>query len=344
MHGAISEKGTFSMQKGLEISITDMLRQIAKKWPTVLACVLLCAAAANFHGYRQAVTSAENEQKQLEMLAAQLGTAVEDIPDYYTLELAELRAALNEQEAAFSEAAAKMYMYRVWASDVINRELVIGEPDEEDYRIVQTLYYATEGVQAAVQTMTSAQKSYYNILVRNLSGLDIPVQSKELSSPGLIQTRWLFIGAVLGLLLGCCIVAFSYMLSSRLRTAKDMESPFGVPVLGTAGKKSTADAEAVAKGLIRLLREKNRNSLAVASVNTPEAEKLSDEISKAMTAAGVRVIQTKDENSFVNDIAEADAVLFVEQTGKSRYAVIDKNTAACRNFNVPVAGCLVLES
>ncbi|MCR5087946.1 MAG: hypothetical protein K6C08_00350, partial [Oscillospiraceae bacterium] len=141
------------MQKGLEISITDVLRRIVKKWPVVLICILICSMAANFYGYRQAATSVEKEQRQLEALAVQLGTSVEDMPDYYTVELAELRAALTNEEAVFSEAAAKMYMYRVWASDVINQELVIGEPDEEDYRIVQTLYYATEGVQAAVQTM-----------------------------------------------------------------------------------------------------------------------------------------------------------------------------------------------
>ena len=42
-------------------------------------------------------------------------------------------------------------------------------------------------------------------------------------------------------------------------------------------------------------------------------------------------------------MADMESVLFVEQIGKSRYREIEKNTAACRKFCIPTAGCVVIE-
>ena len=170
------------MQKGLEINFYDMLREIRKKWAILLAFALVFAVAANFYGYRRASLSAERERRALEEYAQSMGTTVDALPEHMTVELAELRGALTEEEASFVEAAAKLYMYRMWASDKINAELVVGEPDGGDLEIVQTLYYANEGVQSATQAMTSAEKSYYNVLVKGLSGTDMSSTEKDISS------------------------------------------------------------------------------------------------------------------------------------------------------------------
>ena len=201
------------MQKGLEINFYDMLREIRKKWAILLAFALVFAVAANFYGYRRASLSAERERRALEEYAQSMGTTVDALPEHMTVELAELRSALTEEEASFVEAAAKLYMYRMWASDKINAELVVGEPDGGDLEIVQTLYYANEGVQSATQAMTSAEKSYYNVLVKGLSGTDMSSTEKDISSPGFLQPKWLVIGCALGALLGICCIALGYMLS-----------------------------------------------------------------------------------------------------------------------------------
>ena len=194
------------MQNGLEVNFYDMLRQIRKKWAVLLAFVLIFAVAADFYGFHRASLSAEREHVAMEEYAQSLGTTVDALPEHMTVELAELRSALTEEEASFVEAAAKLYMYRMWASDKINAELVVGEPDNGDLEIVQTLYYANEGVQSATQVMTSAEKSYYNVLVKGLSGTDMSVTKKDISSPGFIQPKWLVIGCVLGALLGICCI------------------------------------------------------------------------------------------------------------------------------------------
>ena len=332
------------MQKGLEINFYDMLRQIRKKWAVLLAFVLIFAVAADFYGYRKASLSAQRERRALEEYAQSLGTTVDALPEHMTVELAELRSALTEEEASFVEAAAKLYMYRMWASDKINAELVVGEPDNGDLEIVQTLYYANEGVQSATQAMTSAEKSYYNVLVKGLSGTDMSVTKKDISSPGFIQPKWLVIGCALGALLGICCIALSYMLSGKLRTAEDMEIPYGVPVLAELKSADHTEIESIVKGLWRLLKEKQILSIAICSVDSTEAKHVCESLKTLLTERGIRVSElSAGDDGLIGKISDMESVLFVEQVGKSRYREIEKNTAACRKFCIPTAGCVVLE-
>ena len=332
------------MQKGLEINFYDMFRQLRKKWAVLLVFVLVFAVAADFYGYRRASQSAEREQKALEAYAQSLGTTVDELPEHMTVELADLRSALTEEEASFVEAAAKLYMYRMWASDKINAELAVGEPDDGDLEIVQTLYYANEGVQSATQVMTSAEKSYYNVLVKNLSGIDMSAAEKEISSPGFVQPKWLVIGCALGALLGICCVVLRYMLSGKLRTAADMETPYGVPVLAELKSESDKEIEAIAKGVCRLLKDKRLSSIAVCSVDSTEANRVRESLTALLTERGITVSGlSAGDDGLIGQIADLESVLFVEQIGKSRYREIEKNTAACRKFCIPTAGCIVID-
>ena len=332
------------MQNGLEINFYDMLRQIRKKWAVLLAFVLIFAVAADFYGFHRASLSAEREHVALEEYAQSLGTTVDALPEHMTVELAELRSALTEEEASFVEAAAKLYMYRMWASDKINAELVVGEPDNGDLEIVQTLYYANEGVQSATQVMTSAEKSYYNVLVKGLSGTDMSVTKKDISSSGFIQPKWLVIGCALGALLGGCCIALSYMMSGKLRSATDIETPYGVPVLAKLKSENDTEIESLVKGLCRLLKEKQLSSIALCSADSTEAVHVRNRLKELLSARGMTVSElSAGDNSLIGQISDMESVLFVEQVGKSHYREIEKNTAACRKFCIPTAGCVVIE-
>ena len=332
------------MQKGLEINFYDMLRQLRKKWAILLAFILIFAVAADFYGYRRTSLSEERERRALEEYARSLGTTVDALPEHMTMELADLRSALTEEEATFVEAVAKLYMYRMWASDKINAELIVGEPDVGDLEIVQTLYYTNEGVQSAIQVMTSAEKSYYNVLVKNLSGIDMGVTEKEISASSLIQPKWLVIGCALGALLGICCIALNYMLSGKLRSAEDMEIPYGVPVLAKLKSGNDPEIESIVKGLCRLLKEKQLSSIAVCSADSTEARRVCESLKALLSERGITASElSAGDDGLIGQIADMDSVLFVEQVGKSRYREIEKNTAACRKFCIPTAGCVVIE-
>ncbi len=328
------------MQRGIEINIYDLIRHLRKKWPIVLIFMLAAALLANLYGWRQATAAADRERQALEEYALQQGVEAGDLPEHMTAELAELRSELSEQEASFVEAVAKLYMYRMWASDKINAELIVGEPDEGDLEIVQTLYYANEGVESGTNVMTSAEKTYYNVLIKELSGADMSAVTQDISAPGMIQPKWLLIGCVLGALLGCAAVSVLYMMSGKLRIAGDMENPYGVPVLAIVHGEKDMDTDGLTKGLVRLLGDKR--TLAIYAVDVPEAREAADRIGETLGKNNICVTMTSDDG-FVGKIAEAGAVLFVEQIGKSRYSDIERHVSACRKFSVPAAGCIVVE-
>lgn len=329
------------MQKGLEIYVPDLIRQILRKWYVLFIFILVTAVCANFYGYYRATASAEKELRQLESYAAAHGTTIDQLPEHMTAELADLRGELSEEEATFVEAVSKLYMYRMWASDKINRELIVGDPDNSDIEIVQTLYYANESVQSAVQVMTSAQKSYYNVLVKELSDTDMSETENEPSVPGVVQPRWIVIGAVLGIIIGIMAISFSYILSGKLRTATDLEHPFEIPVLAD---QNSNDYEALAKGIARLMQDKNLNTLCISAVDTDNAHTVANKLQKELQNIGLSVSQTSGTISeFVEAVSSASAVLFIEQIGRSRYLDIEKRVAACRNYGIPAVGSVVTD-
>jgi hypothetical protein len=170
------------------------------------------------------------------------------------------------------------------------------------------------------------------------------VTEKEISSSGFIQPKWLAIGCALGVLLGGCCIALSYMLSGKLRTAEDMEMPYGVPVLAKLRSENDTEIEPVVKGICRLMKEKQLSSIAICSTNSTEAVHVRKRVKELLSARGMTVSElSAGDNGFIGQISDMESVLFVEQVGKSRYREIEKNTAACRKFCIPTAGCVVLE-
>ena len=63
-----------------------------------------------------------------------------------------------------------------------------------------------------------------------------------------------------------------------------------------------------------------------------------------LTERGLAVRElSAGDAGLIGQLADMESVLFVEQIGKSRYREIEKNTAACRKFCIPTAGCVVIE-
>ena len=332
------------MQKGIEINMYDLFRHVLRKWAIVLVFAVVFGIAANFYGYQRASLSAAREKRALEEYAAELGTTTDDLPKYMTAELAALREKLTQEEASFVEAIAKLYMYRMWASDKINQELIVGEPDQGDLEIVQTLYYANEGVESAVQVMTSAEKSYYNVLIKEQSGTDMSVTQKDISVPGKLQTKWIVIGVVLGAFLSVCGIAMAYVLSGKLRVAEDMSLVYGVPILASGNRNGEIDADALSKGIGRLLQEENVSKLAVCAVNSAKADAVCKSLSENLVKQGVEVKEIRTFSSaFVGEIADVDAALLIETVGTSRYQDIQNKVTALRNYAVSLIGCVVTE-
>ena len=97
-------------------------------------------------------------------------------------------------------------------------------------------------------------------------------------------------------------------------------------------------------GLCRLLKEKQLSGIAVCSADSTEAGRVRERMKALLTERGIAVRElSASDRDLIGQMADMESVLFVEQIGKSRYRQIEKNTAACRKFCIPTAGCVVIE-
>ena len=84
--------------------------------------------------------------------------------------------------------------------------------------------------------------------------------------------------------------------------------------------------------------------MALCSADSTEAVHIRNKIKELLSERGMTVSElSAGDNGFIGQISDMESVLFVEQVGKSRYREIEKNTAACRKFYIPTAGCVVIE-
>ena len=98
------------------------------------------------------------------------------------------------------------------------------------------------------------------------------------------------------------------------------------------------------KGICRLLKEKQLSSIAICSADSTEAVHVRNRLKELLSARGMTVSElSAGDDGLIGKISDMESVMFVEQVGKSRYREIEKNTAVCRKFCIPTAGCVVLE-
>lgn len=330
------------MKNGIEINLADIFHRLLKKWKLLAILVLAGAVALNFYGYRSAGKSAESEQRQLEKYIAEYEASEAELPEYFTPELAHLRSQLTDEEALFVEATARIYVYRLSLSETILSDLIPGEESGKDLELIQTMYYVNEDITSATALMDAAQKSYYNVLIKAMQG-NAGNYFSSVSSPGIIQPKWILLGAVAGAAAAFCIVALPYVLSKKLRKAEDMERAYSVPVI-FSGKAAALDAPLVSGALMKLLSE--RKSVSLLCANSEDAETVSKELAALLEKSGLKCgvcNVSAGDAELLSAVSKADTAICIDKLGVSKYADIEKRIAVCRNLSVPVPGCIVIE-
>ena len=176
-----------------------------------------------------------------------------------------------------------------------------------------------------------------------------------------ISVKYLLIGLILGLVVACGYIAVRYVMSSKLRTVGDLESGFGLTVLGCVTEqnksklfRSSYDAyskeeqvELIAANVKVLMERQDKQKVFLTGDSATErcrevielvAQSLNDKGLTCTTGASVAY----DVDS-INKIADADAVVLVEQIDVSRYDAIKKEKELCAECKIPVLGCAAIE-
>lgn len=221
--------------------------------------------------------------------------------------------------------------------------------------------------------MSEDQQTYYNALLdeQNLKE-DSTAQKKtettediimEVPAVTYVRLKWLLVGAFAGILCACGWITLKYMLAKQLRTASDMEEMYGLTVLGCITDKDKKKMQIFQNGYdvldtesqlnmiatkIQLVAEKEKYNRifvggAVLSEQTTEiCEKLVEKLNNACLDGCSGRSLVYDENT-MREMAESDAVVFVEQIDVSQYNEMKKAKEIDEKCHRPVIGCVIVE-
>ena len=319
----------------ITIDLSDLFHRILKKWIIVVCFALIFAFLLGAYGYNSALKANESANE----MHRQYAEAAPDLPGYYNEELFRLRSGLSDNAAAFAEAYAGIYRNFL-------AEYQDGEASDKESLTAYMMFL--DSYKDVISVMSSTQREYYEMLISSDGNAEgsAPVPPFEASQPSMIQPKWILIGAVLGMLIACVCVALPYLASGKLRTAKDLELAFGVPVLASVDKAGKAELDVISSGIADLIRNGNYASALLFSNAKAPDEAVCTGIAEKLEKAGVSVSTLytgAGEADLVQNMSAANAAVLLEKIGKSKYTDIRDTIEKCRAYGVQVLGSIVMK-
>ena len=319
------------------IDLSDLFRKLRKKWKLIVCFALVCALAAGWFGYTRALRAEAAEQERHERYAL----AAPELPGYFNEELFALREDLSENAAAFAEAFAGIYrgfLEQYWhASGEVNHL-----ENAESYMMFLDAY------KDVISVMGGTQREYYEGLItavtENGTREHAAVTPYESSKPSAVQPKWVVIGLVLGIFLACCGIALPYLMTKRLRTEKDLEYSFGIPVLGVTDGKNEKSLNVFSTQIRLLAQKRGADAVLLWGSRDKKSSEIRSKLSKSLQAADFRDITCCDvipEAEMIEKLGNAKAVVLVERTGASLYDDIHREAELCKMLSVPLLGSVV---
>lgn len=321
------------------IDLRDLIKKIAKRWPVLLVLAVTGAAALNFIAVGRASSSAGASQE----LHKRYSEAAPELPSYYSEGMYAIRSSLSENDALFCEAFAEVY--KDYISDYKSGSLT------EDPARLEAYMMFLDAYKDVLSVLSGQQRAYYNALIltdTESSEKGAPVSEYVPVRIEKLQIKWLILGAAAGIAAGCVLLAVPYLMTKKLRNAKDMEISFGVPLLATVRKSGSGEAqlELISTGISVLMKNREISSLLLAGDASPASSALREALSEKLSCLGITNYVSEilsDDPGTIRNMGDAGAAVLVEKTASSRYEDIRAEITKCDQYAVKAIGCVVLE-
>lgn len=246
------------------------------------------------------------------------------------------------------------------------------EADDTLMKDQQQMVTSLNGLKSSMLNLTSgmtdSQKLYYFALLDSSvdNGLEEDNTSAELTElvvPEVeyINFKYIIGGFLLGIICGCGWIAFIYIFGGKLRIAKDMEALYGVSVLGNLSDKKN---NKLIKNSYEFLNEEERLQMIIAGIqitakkehmhnifvtgtattekSVSACKKIRDLVEEKGLSCEMGKTVLYDPRS-VEQMANADGVVFVEQISVSKYDEMTREKTLSEKYQVPVVGCVIVE-
>lgn len=213
------------------------------------------------------------------------------------------------------------------------------------------------------------EKTYYYVVLENnvLEGGEIIT----VSGGRHISIKFIFIGAILGVIVGAACIALKYIYSGTVKGKKDIEDNFNIQVLGNYDlgndfnkKRNTKlDKWLKLKRTKEILPESEMTDLIAAKLKLEADKDLSRNVCIVIdrnVSADMSVMESiikkvgdnpkvtivKDilrESNEMENLSGIDGAVLVAQVNKSRFDDLKKENILCSSYQIKVLGSIVLE-
>lgn len=182
----------------------------------------------------------------------------------------------------------------------------------------------------------------------------------------ILKIKYLLVGLVLGICVPCGVIAVPYVLGGKVHTVGDLAAVGKLFVFGTIcdEQKRKSAGEKKINALFGKTEDMDINQRVqhVVTGITLAAEKESIQsvfvtgscelplISRLMTELGSKGIQCScggfvaDDTTSLKSMADADGIVIVEAMDKSSLLDIQREIDICKKMQIPVLGCVIVES
>lgn len=222
-------------------------------------------------------------------------------------------------------------------------------------------------LKSAKINMSEEQMALFNIEVSEMRGEEL----EEEEAPG-IGLIYIILGGMIGAFLVCAWIACGMVFTSKLQSAEEMHTLYGIRLLGevsveqkrkfflpmidnwllslkSRGKKKLTPEQQLNVACMSLAISCKQQNIDTIYITGSEYENMDSMVLKVLKdRLEDKKIQVKDgENICYNDISmkqgeEIGNILLVEQTGKSVYDEISNEIQLMKDQNVQILGAIVL--
>ena len=206
---------------------------------------------------------------------------------------------------------------------------------------------------------------------------DVSASNTKVSTPAekvvSISLKHTIIGAVIGVVLGCGVIAVLYLFAAALRNGEEVKKLYGIHLLGyvddsafqkkklfgfvdnciiklqNGRKKKLTFEEEIQMVCSNIVLNCERNGVKAVFAATSAANNIPQEVMEAIVKKcmqrGIKVVTGNDlayDAECLEDVVKIGQVVFIEKEGVSLYDEIYEEIVLCKQHNVNVIGMVVV--
>ena len=276
---------------------------------------------------------------------------------FYSNDKDEASAVINAAVAIADKAASKAketFGYDVKLAGTYSTFGFDKAVSDLQYAYTSNLSTVLATAKSVSSTLTKEQTDYFNYLIAHTDGSpdDVIVETNTDPTPvkRSVSKKYILLGFLGGGFLAVMYYSLRYIFSSRLRTSDDVNTLFGLSVIGTVNKANIEKGiEMLAAELALDINKKNAKSVSIIGSSTTDASdsfkaKLGSLIKEKCSGTDIKVIKNVlGLESDMKLLSDSEYAVLVEQTDVSKYEDVASELELCKKYEVNTLGSIVIK-